>query len=242
MLDNLSAIEFADNPEPRCPVILLLDRSGSMNGEPISQVNQGLIEFANDLKNDSLASLRVEVAIITFGGTVKVYDLAGGIEELSPDQADASQVFVSAVHFTPPVLTATGGTPMGEAVDLGLRLLNERKAIYKQNGIDYFRPWMFLITDGSPTDFTRWPQAAEAVKLEESRKGVGFFGVGTDGANLEILSKFSKINPPMRLKGLAFKELFVWLSKSLSSISKSRPGEQVSLPAASWGFVDTSIS
>ena len=69
---ELELAEFADNPEPRCAVVLLLDTSGSMHGQPISELNAGLKEFENALKSDRLASLRVEVAVVTFGGSVKV--------------------------------------------------------------------------------------------------------------------------------------------------------------------------
>ena len=64
--------EFADNREPRCPVILLLDTSGSMDGSPISALNQGIRLFKEEVEDDDTASLRVEVAIITFGGSVNL--------------------------------------------------------------------------------------------------------------------------------------------------------------------------
>src|SRR4051812_5107693 len=59
--------DFASNPEPRCPVILLLDVSGSMAGEPIRELNSGLVTFKDELAADELAAKRVEVAIVTFG-------------------------------------------------------------------------------------------------------------------------------------------------------------------------------
>ena len=59
--------EFAENPEPRCPCILLLDTSGSMKGEPMAQLNDGLVAFKDELSVDALALKRVEVALITFG-------------------------------------------------------------------------------------------------------------------------------------------------------------------------------
>ena len=58
---------FADNPENRCPVVLLLDNSGSMGGAPIQQLNGGLQVFRDELFADSLAAKRVEVAIVSFG-------------------------------------------------------------------------------------------------------------------------------------------------------------------------------
>jgi len=253
----LELAEFADNPEPRCPVVLVLDTSGSMTGPPILELNEGLRAFSTALKADQLASLRVEVAVVSFGGKVRAVDVRGGeasqgkeIVKFNPlglavrkpakeIPFDAHQAFVTVDQFQPPVLEADGGTPMGEAVQRSLGLLWERKEIYKQNGLDYFRPWMFVITDGKPTD-KGWEAAAELIKQEEMRRGVIFYGVGVEKADMKVLSRFSDARPPLKLKGLAFGDLFMWLSKSLSAIAHSRPGEQAPLPPVGWGSVDTS--
>ncbi len=255
----LDETEFADNPEPRCPVVLVLDTSGSMNGEPIKELNEGLRAFADALKNDRLAALRVEVAVITFGGKVRALNVHGG--EPSPGKEiinynpsglalrrkpeevafDAHQAFVTVDQFQPPTLDASGETPMGEAIQRALALLRERKEIYKQNGLDYFRPWIFVITDGRPTD-RNWEAVADQVKVEEGRRGVVFYAVGVENADMKVLARFSDARPPLKLRGLAFGELFNWLSKSLSAIAHSRPGEQAPLPPVGWGSVDTSHS
>jgi uncharacterized protein YegL len=252
----LDQAEFADNPEPRCPVVLVLDTSGSMRGEPILELNTSLREFGEALKRDHLASLRVELAIVTFGNGVRALDVRTGLPEETGDEGpnallvrpktkeigfDARQAFASVDDFRSPVLDATGDTPMGEAVRRALDLLTARKEIYKQNGLDYFRPWIFLITDGRPTD-RGWELAAEQVKQEEARKGVVFYAVGVDKADLKVLGRFSSARPPLRLKGLAFGDLFQWLSKSLSVIAHSRPGDQAPLPPVGWGEIDTSTS
>jgi uncharacterized protein YegL len=236
--DLLDQAEFADNPEPRCPVVLVLDTSGSMEGAPISELNQGLEAFSAALQADRLASLRVEVAIVTFGGRVRVMDPVEGRVLESPGEQSQS-AFITVDSFNPPRLSAGGGTPMGTAVMQALDLLHDRKELYRQNSVDYFRPWMFLITDGRPTD-ADWTAAAEQVKAEEARKGVLFFGVGVQGADMAVLSEFSALRPPLKLQGLAFGQLFQWLSKSLSVIAHSRPGEQAALPPVDWGQVDTS--
>src|SRR5512139_1796636 len=252
----LDQAEFADNPEPRCPVVLLLDTSGSMKGEPIQELNEGLRAFSDALKSDRLASLRVEVAVVAFGGKVRALDVRGEPRQgnelipynphaLAPRTMtkeipfDAHQAFVTVDHFQPPFLQAHGETPMGEAIQRSLALLRERKEIYKQNGLDYFRPWMFAITDGKPTD-KAWETAADQIKQEELRRGVIFYGVGVENADMRVLSRFSDARQPLKLKGLAFDELFMWLSKSLSAIAHSRPGEQTPLPPVGWGSVDTS--
>jgi len=74
-LTVLDQAEFADNPEPRCPVVLLLDTSGSMHGAAIGELNDGLRAFKEAIQADRLAALRVEVAIVPFGGSVKPIDV-----------------------------------------------------------------------------------------------------------------------------------------------------------------------
>lgn len=252
--------EFAENPEPRCPVVLVLDTSGSMQGQAIIELNEGLRAFSAAIKGDRLASLRVEVAVVACGGKVRALDVRGPEPSETSDNReialynrlgmairpkvnevplDARQAFVTADQFQPPVMDANGETPLGEAISRALALLRDRKEIYKQSGLDYFRPWIFAITDGKPTD-KGWEAVAEQVRQEEARKGVVFYGVGVEGADMQVLSKFSQARPPLKLKGLAFGELFTWLSKSLSAIAHSRPGEQAPLPPVGWGSVDTS--
>jgi uncharacterized protein YegL len=126
--------DFASNPEPRCPCVLLLDVSGSMTGRPLDALNAGLTLFKDELAADSLAMKRVEIGIVTFG-PVKV-----------------EMPFTTASAFFPPTLQAQGDTPMGAAILEALNMVRDRKQDYRSNGISYYRPWVFLITDGGPTD------------------------------------------------------------------------------------------
>jgi uncharacterized protein YegL len=209
--------EFAENPEPRCPCLLLLDTSVSMNGRPIAELNSGLITFKDELATDALAMKRVEIGIVTFG-PVNVL-----IEFQTPD------------NFVPPALSTTGDTPMGQAITKGLELLAQRKATYKANGISYYRPWVFLITDGAPTD--RWQDAAHKVHEGEAAKAFSFFAVGVEGANMEILSQIAS-RQPLKLAALKFRDLFSWLSSSLSGVSQSQVGQTVALePPKGWAEV-----
>jgi uncharacterized protein YegL len=212
-----AAAEFVDNPEPRCPCVLLVDTSGSMMGAPIHELNQGLVTFKDELVADSLAAKRVEVAVVGFGPVCVISDF------LSPD------------IFTPPTLQAEGDTPMGAAITQALDMLEQRKATYKAAGVAYYRPWIFLITDGAPTD--PWSEAARRVHEGEEKKHFQFFAVGVQGANLETLAKIS-VRQPVSLKALRFRDLFSWLSRSLQNVSRSQVGDQVPLenPATPNGW------
>ena len=218
-------VEFVDNPEPRCPCVLLLDTSGSMRGQAIAALNQGVELLAEELNADSLARERIELAVITFGDEVQVI-----------------QDFVSPAAFMPPRFEADGNTPMGRAVLAGCEVLEERKHAYQSAGVNYFRPWMFLITDGEPTDYNTdmWRKAVELSRQAEASRSFIFYGVAVNDANQ---SKLNELCPPHRpaqkLRGLNFGELFSWLSCSLRSVSLVNPGvaRPVLPPITDWALL-----
>jgi uncharacterized protein YegL len=213
------AAGFADNPEPRCPCLLLLDVSTSMDGAPIDELNAGLVSLRDDLHADQLALKRVEIGIVTFG----------------PPKTQLP--FESAEVFTPPKLVAEGDTPMGAAILHGLEMVRQRKDEYRANGISYYRPWVFLITDGTPTTSDAWQAAADAVRTGEDSKAFAFFAIGVSKADMEKLKEVS-VREPLRLDGLKFRDLFKWLSASLKSVSSSTPGAEVKLTAPTgWATV-----
>ena len=206
---------FADNPEPRCPCILLLDTSGSMDGLPIQELNNGVRMFKQELLQDPLATKRVEVAIVTFG----------------PVTVDAA--FATVPNFFPNQLHADGDTPMGAAISKAISMVAKRKMEYKEHGIAYYKPWVILITDGEPTD--EWEHAAMQVTEGEAKKSFAFFAIGVEHANMDILSRISTARQPLKLRGLMFREFFQWLSSSMKSVSSKNPGSQVNLlPPTGW--------
>jgi uncharacterized protein YegL len=204
-----AAAEFAENPEPRCPCILLLDTSGSMQGDSIEELNRGLQTFRDEIFNDSLSLKRVEIAVVTFGPVRVLQD------------------FATADQFRPPRLEASGETPLAAAVTRGLGLLKTRKQVLRENGIKLFRPWIFLITDGEPTD--NWQNLPQIIREGEQSKSFSFFALGVRQANFAVLRQIAA-REPLKLSGVRFREFFLWLSASLKNVSRSNPGDAVPIP------------
>ena len=192
-----------------------------MSGAPIKALNQGLQTFKDALTQDTLASKRVEIAIVTFDSQVHVV-----------------QDFVTADQYEPTSLNAGGATLMGTAILKGLDMVQERKEQYRQNGITYYRPWIFMITDGEPQGESRdiVDQASSRITNEEENKAVAFFGVGVERANMDRLKEIT-VREPVKLNGLNFSEMFIWLSASMQRVSHSKVDEQVELPPLGWGTV-----
>jgi len=191
-----------------------------MRGRPIEELNAGLVAFRDELAADEMAMKRIEIGLMTFGPVQLVADFT------TPDL------------FYPPTLAANGDTPMGSAITQGLDLIRQRKEVYRAHGVAYYRPWVFLITDGGPTD--AWQQAAREVREGEQSKSFMFFTVGVDGAAFDTLKQIGT-REPLKLNGLRFRDLFVWLSNSLGAISRSQTSDVVPLenPVTPTGWAST---
>ena len=206
--------ETPDNYEQKCLCTLVLDTSGSMQGDPIRALNRGLQEFYAAVEEDIIAANRLEVSIITFGGEIKV------IQEPSLIN-----------NFDMPTLPSNGGTPLADAIFEALRRTEERKAWYKETGQPYYRPIVVLITDGEPDNNQDVHRLAKEIQNAVDEKKCTFFGLGVKGYNHATMSKFCPSSaPPKALDGYKFSEFFKWLSNSIGIITKSKEGDAINLP------------
>ncbi len=219
-------VALVDNTEQRTPLVLVLDRSGSMAGTSIEQLNEGLKLLEQELKSDAIAAKRVRILVVQYGGF---------------DEAEILEDWKDAMDFVAPVLIANGTTPTGQAVDLALAKIEEEKQNFKNAGVAYTRPWLFLMSDGQPTD--DWTASAEQCRNAELANKVAVFPIAVGGgAQSDAMGQFSSKGAAnvKRLDGLKFQELFLWLSASMKVVSQARPGGQAQLPAAdSWSNAPT---
>ena len=219
MSELIPDIQLQDNTEQRLACVLVLDGSSSMYGEKIDKLNEGLKSLEQALKDDDAASSRVQILVIRIGGNA---------------EADIITDWTDAMNWQAPTIEANGMTPLGSGAKLGLQSIEEQKKNYQANGISYNRPWMILISDGEPND--SWEKIADDCREAENKNKVTIFPIGVEGADMQILSKFSN-KSAIKLEGLQFNELFIWLSKSLSTGSQASAGEKIQLPAVGWGEV-----
>lgn len=216
-------VSLIDNSDERAPLVLVLDCSGSMDGQPLQMLNDGLKKLEVDLKADPITAKHGRVLVVAFGGDDRV--------ELMGDWQDA-------MDFEAPELNAAGRTPTGAAVRTALAEIEAQKDELRAAGISYKRPILMLMSDGAPTD--EWKAvAAECCAAEAAHKvTVMAIAVGND-AQKDVLDHFSS-RGAVRLDGLKFNELFVWLSRSVRAVSQAVKGEAAQLPAIdSWASVET---
>lgn len=217
-------VEFADNPEPRCPCVLLLDVSGSMRGSRIEALNNALQTFRQEITSDSLTALRAEIAVVEFDHEIRVI-----------------QDFTTADEFQPPTLAADrGGTRIAAAIKSGLRMAEERKQAYRANAIAYFRPIVMVLTDGYPEHDT--PEdiqdAAQQVKEAEEGSHAAVFSFVVEPIVInghdpiaELSAMMAPRRPALPLYEAQLNGIFQWLANSVEAMTHSQPGDRVSLPA-----------
>ena len=243
----LSFQDRASNPTVRVPICLCLDVSGSMGriiaGETrstgrttvvdgktwniveggisaIQAMIDGVQLFYDNLLEDTVTRYSAEVCIVTFGGNKP--EIIMDFDSL--DKQEAHREKISS-------LEADGETPMGEAVNMALDCLERAKQYYKDNGIDYFQPWLVLMTDGEPNgSSSELDRAISRTNELANNKKLTIFPIGIgDEADMKCLARISPKRPPLRLKNMNFKGLFEWLSKSVEKTSQSMPGSKVKL-------------
>lgn len=197
--------------EPHMACVLLLDTSSSMSGDPINSLNKAINDFKEQTSMDELAQNRVDIAIIEFN------DIAHVVQDFTPLQ-----------QLQPVSLSAVGCTAMGEGINLAIDKVKERNRFYASMGTPCFKPWIFMITDGAPTDDIS--VARQRIIDEESKGSHGklkFWAIGVPGYSRETLTSLTK--RCIALNEAKFNGIFNWLSESMVAISVSRVDENPQL-------------
>lgn len=227
MTHLVDEIKIANPQQQHCPTVLLLDASGSMAGPKIQALNEGLRIFKEEVSKDEMASKLVDLAVVSF---------SEGVDVLSD--------FTPIEKFEPTALTAGGHTSMRGGILKAVELVEARKQEYKRQGVSYYRPWIFMITDGEPTDMrpggAEWNELIDTLNRGETDRKFAFFPVAVEPANTDNLQQIRQpAIQPVMLKGTKFVELFKWLEGTVVARARSKPGEQIKVPepaASGWAM------
>jgi uncharacterized protein YegL len=189
----------------RLPVYLLIDTSGSMSGEPITAVNNGLSVLRASLLQDPQAIDSVWISIITFDRTAKL------ITELTP------LVDVNIPELETP---DAGPTNMGEALQLLRTRFAKDIKRSKDNSKGDWAPFLFIMTDGSPSDIQLFSEEIEEIKKLGLANIIGC--LAGDRAKRGYLEKFcTDILSLSNMDAQGFSALFRWVSSAIASQNNS---------------------
>lgn len=206
----------------RLPVYLLLDCSGSMMGEPIEAVRQGVKALLSELKGDPQALETAYLSVITFDS-----------------QARQVVPLTELMTFKEPEINAGGATALGGALNVLMDCVSTevRKSTETQKGD--WRPLVFILTDGSPTDIETFREAAQRVKTMKAANIIAC--AAGSNANTSYLKEITESVLMMNtLSAGDMAQFFAWVSGSIRTSSRTmdaRPGAPIELPPPPQGFV-----
>jgi len=209
--------------EPRAlPVFILADKSGSMEGEKINELNLALREMLTTLKNTTDIRGKFQLAIIGFGEDVEIIQPLADLPEISLRE-----------------LSAVGRTPMGEAFDVLSAMLEDENCVSSRA----YTPTIVLISDGQPTDspqedmdfheFLEWEPLKKLQYGDRSKKCQRLaMGIGQD-ADIDMLKAFIN-NPEIPVikskDATGISAFFKWVTMSTISRMNSINPNVLALP------------
>jgi len=183
----------------RLPVYLLLDTSGSMSGEPIEAVKNGVQVLISTLRSDPYALETAYLSVITFDSSAR---------QLVP--------LTELSMFQMPEIQASGSTAFGEALSLLANKVSTEVTKTTAEVKGDWKPIVFLMTDGGPTD--NWQQGLADFKRQKF--GMVVACAAGQGADTNILKQVTEIVVQLDTADSAtIKAFFKWVSASVGTTS-----------------------
>lgn len=189
----------------RLPVYILLDTSGSMRGEPIHSVNVGLQSMLSGLRQDPYALESVYLNIITFDIEARVY------LPLTPlDQVQLPEINVP----------SAGATFMGAALELLAHEVQQNTRKSSADAKGDWRPLLFIMTDGSPSDLYAYQQAIPHIQ-QLNFASIVACAAGPKAKQEHLLQLTDRVVVLDTMDAASFAGFFKWVSASVVAGSSS---------------------
>ena len=185
----------------RLPVYLLIDTSGSMYGEPIEAVKNGVQTLISTLRSDPYALETAYISIITFNSSA---------QQISP--------LTDLATFQQPNIDASGCTALGGALELLSQKIDTEIVRTTAEVKGDWRPLVFVMTDGEPTD----SMTKGLEEFKKRKRGMVVACAAGQGANTNTLKQITENVVQLDTADSAtIKAFFKWVSASISTSSKS---------------------
>lgn len=183
----------------RLPVYLLLDTSGSMSGEPIEAVKNGVQALVSGLRQDPQALETAYLSVITFDSSAK---------QVVP--------LTELPQFQVPSISASGTTALGDALSLLADRIEAEVARTTAEIKGDWKPMIFLLTDGAPTD--DWRRGLD--KLRKIKTG-NFIACAVDNADEAVLKQITESVVKLSASDSnSMKAFFKWVTASITLSSQ----------------------
>ncbi|MBL3669684.1 VWA domain-containing protein [Streptomyces sp. M2CJ-2] len=214
------------------PFYLVCDESGSMAGDGVDTINSALPDLHHEISTNPSVADKTRFALIGFSTQASV------LQQLT-DLSELTQL---------PSLSAGGVTSFGAAFRLLKDTIEKDVAALKAEGHDVYRPVVFFLSDGIPTD-EGWRSALDDLNAFRYAPKIIAFGISdADAATITEVANFKafiqqddSITPAVALREFASSLTRSIVSSATSMAAQGGEGFQLQVDEQVPGFTSLSL-